>query len=99
MCDDVGMDDLVQIYSTPDAVNGELMRGRLEAEGVEVLMKGGEGGPYPTGPVYLFVTAEDETRARGIVDAVESGAFSDAADDAFSADQTSADPPNASQPS
>ena len=54
---------------------GELMKGRLEAEGVEVLLKGEIEGPYPSGPVYLWVAAADETRARAVIDAVESGAF------------------------
>jgi len=69
------MDDLVRIYSSGDAFAGELMKARLESEGLSVLVKGEGEGPYRAGPVYLFVQAEDETSARAIVDAVESGAF------------------------
>lgn len=69
------MDDLVRVYSSGDTFAGELMKARLESEGLRVLIKGEGEGPYRMGPVYVFVPAEDETRARAIVDAVESGAF------------------------
>jgi len=72
--------DLVRVWATGDAFEGELLRGRLEAEGVPVLLKGDAEGPYRTGPVYLFVPAEHEARARAVLDAVASGAF--AVDDA-----------------
>ena len=70
-----GMADLVRVYASGDTFAAELMRGRLEAEGITVLAKGEGEGPYRMGPVYLFVPASDETRARMVVDAVESGAF------------------------
>jgi hypothetical protein len=70
------MSDLVQIYSSGDPFATDLMKSRLEAEGIAALSKGGaQDAAYPAGPSYLFVAAEDETRARAIVDAVESGAF------------------------
>jgi len=70
------MDDLVQIYATGDAVSAELMKGRLEAEGISVLDKGAvDATAYPTGASYLWVRVEDEARAKAVVDAVESGAF------------------------
>ena len=69
------MDDLVRVYASGDAFAAELMRGRLEAEDIPVLMKGEAGGPYRMGPCYLWVNSEDATRARVIVEAVESGAF------------------------
>jgi hypothetical protein len=65
----------VRIYASGDAFAAELMRGRLEAEGIRVMSKGEASGPYRMGPVSLFVEASDEPRARAIVDAVESGAF------------------------
>ncbi|GIU97239.1 MAG: hypothetical protein KatS3mg013_1042 [Actinomycetota bacterium] len=71
----VPMGELVRVWATADPVEGELMRARLEAEGVQVLLKGEGGGPYRTGPVYLFVPAEEEVRARAVLDAVASGAF------------------------
>lgn len=75
------MSDLVRVYASPDAFAGELMRGRLEAEGISVMLKGEGEGPYRAGPVYLWVEARDEARARAVVDAMESGAFAVGDDD------------------
>ena len=79
------MADLARVWATSDPFEGEMMRGRLEAEGLQVLMKGDGEGPYRAGPVYLFVPVEQEADARTIVDAVTSGAFErdldEAADD------------------
>ena len=69
------MADLVRVWATNDAFEGEMLRGRLEAEGIAVLVKGDGGGPYRVGPSYLFVSADDEIRARAVLDAVASGAF------------------------
>jgi Putative prokaryotic signal transducing protein len=70
------MDDhLVRVFASGDSVAGEMMRGRLEAEGITAMLKGEGEGPYRAGPVYVWVAAEDEAAARAIVAAVESGAF------------------------
>ena len=70
------MDDrLVRVFASPDTVAGEMMRGRLEAEGIDAMLKGDGEGPYRAGPVYVWVPAEDEDAARAVVDAVNSGAF------------------------
>jgi hypothetical protein len=69
------MSGLVRIWAGGDAFEGELLRGRLEVEGIDALLKGEGEGPYRAGPVYLFVPADDETRARAILDAVASGAY------------------------
>lgn len=69
------MADLVRVWAGGDAVEGELLRARLEAEEVAAILKGEGEGPYRAGPVYLFVSAEDETRARAVLDAVASGAY------------------------
>jgi Putative prokaryotic signal transducing protein len=87
MCDDVVMTGLARVFATSDHFEGELMRGRLESEGVPVLLKGDGSGPYHAGAVYLFVPAEDETRARAIIDAIASGAYAVDADEAFDAPQ------------
>ena len=68
-------DELVRVYSSPDAFDVELMKGRLEAEGIQVMKKGGDEGPYPSGPGYLWVLAADEARAREVVEAMNSGAY------------------------
>jgi hypothetical protein len=70
------MGGLVRVYASGDRFDADLMRSRLEAEGVGALIKGGsEDMAYPAGPAYVFVDMEDEARARAIVDAVGSGAF------------------------
>jgi hypothetical protein len=68
-------DRLVRVFSSGDTFMGELMRGRLEAEGIPVMIKGDGEGPYHAGPVYLWVPEDSEAAAKAVVDAVESGAF------------------------
>ena len=80
------MSDLVRVWATGDPFEGELMRGRLEAEGISVLMKGDGEGPYRVGPVYLFVPAEQQEDARAVLEAIASGAFAAQLDDAFADD-------------
>jgi hypothetical protein len=77
------MADLVRVWSTGDPFEGEMLRGRLETEGIPVLVKGEGEGPYRAGPIYLFVPAEHETQARAVLDAVASGAFAADLDEAF----------------
>ena len=69
------MTGLVRVWSGGDAIEGELLRVRLEAEEVAVVLKGEGEGPYRAGPVYLFVDVAHEARARAILDAVASGAY------------------------
>ena len=71
------MRDLVRVWATGDPFEGEMMRGRLEAEGLSVLVKGDGEGPYRAGPVYLFVSREQETTARAVVEAIASGAYAE----------------------
>ena len=66
-------DHLVRVYASIDAVAGEMMRGRLEAEGVDAMINGDGDGPYRAGPVYVWVRAEHERAARTIVAEVQSG--------------------------
>lgn len=68
-------DKVVRVYASGDQMAGELMRGRLEAEGIPVMVKGEGEGVYAAGPVYLWVTAEHETAARAVVAAAESGEY------------------------
>ena len=76
----------VRVYATGDAFLGRLTKGHLEAEGIQVLMKGEGDGPYRLGPVYLWVAPEDEERAREVIEAIESGAYEVTDDDVLSAD-------------
>lgn len=57
-------DELVRVLTTSSVPEGEVAKARLEDEGIPVLLKGGAEGPYPTGPVHLFVPAEFEVQAR-----------------------------------
>jgi hypothetical protein len=65
-------DELVNVLATSSVTEGELARGRLESEGIPVLLKGeGLDAPYPTGPVYVFVPAPFEGRARQLLDEIK----------------------------
>jgi hypothetical protein len=68
-------DQPVRVFATGNAFDGQLTKGRLEAEGIPVMMKGEGEGPYRAGPVYLWVAPEDEARAREIIDAITAGAY------------------------
>ena len=41
------------------------------------MVKGDGEGPYRAGPVYVWVSADDEAAAREVVEAVRSGAYRD----------------------
>jgi hypothetical protein len=78
------MTDLVSVLWTTSLVEAEIARGRLEAEGIPVTIRG-EGGdaPYPVGPAELLVPAGSEADARRIL-AVDPDASPSANDvDAF----------------
>jgi hypothetical protein len=57
-------DDLVRVLSTASLPEGEIVKARLEDEGIPVLVKGEGGGPYRMGPVHVFVPAALEVQAR-----------------------------------
>lgn len=57
-------DDLVRVLSTTSLPEGEIVKSRLEEEGIPVLVKGEGGGPYRMGPIHLFVPADFEVQAR-----------------------------------
>ena len=67
-------DDLVQVYATGSVTDGYLVKGRLEAEGIPVLMKGEGEGPYRVGPAYLWVPGSLEVQARLILESLGSSA-------------------------
>jgi hypothetical protein len=64
---------LVLVYTTPSITDGYLARGRLEAEGIPVMVKGEGEGPYRMGPVHLYVPEEIEVQAAFILDEMRSG--------------------------
>jgi hypothetical protein len=73
--------ELVRVYETMDPVRGLLVRGLLEADGIEVLAQGEGSGPYRMGPVILFVAADAADRASELVRASEEGALALGADE------------------
>ena len=49
------MPDLVKVLSVPSIMEGEIVKARLEGEGIPVLLKGGGSDPYGMGVAYVFV--------------------------------------------
>ncbi|MBI4261699.1 MAG: DUF2007 domain-containing protein [Actinobacteria bacterium] len=68
---------LVRVYSTSSITDGYLARGRLEADGIPVIVKGEGEGPYRMGPVHLYVPEEVEVQARMILAEVGAGSASE----------------------
>lgn len=69
---------LVIVFAAPNATEGQLAKGLLEANGIPVLVKGEGDGPYRLGPAYLWVPVGLEVQARLLL--AEAGA-SDGGDD------------------
>ena len=67
-------DDFVTVLWTTTWVEAEIAKGRLEAEGITVDLRG-EGGeaPYPVGPVELLVPSSSEVKARRVLEQAEGG--------------------------
>lgn len=72
---------LIRVFESRDPIRGMLVRGLLEAEGLEVLAKGEGLGPYRTGPIILFVTEDASERARELIAAAEDGSLALATDE------------------
>jgi putative signal transducing protein len=68
-------EDFVSVFLTQSWVEAELAKGRLEAEGISVYLRGEHEGPYPTGPSELFVPRSSEARARRIIELIGSGSY------------------------
>ena len=58
----------VLVYSTSSLVDGYITKGRLEAEGIPVLMKGEGEGPYRMGPAHLLVPQRLEVQAKLVLE-------------------------------
>ena len=65
--------EMVHVYSTTSITDGYLARGRLEAEGIPVFLKGEGEGPYRMGPAHLWVPVELEVQARMTLEDVRRG--------------------------
>jgi len=62
-----GSEDFVLVYSAGSVPEGYLAKGRLEAEGIPVLVKGEAESPYPSGSMDLWVPKSLAIRARLIL--------------------------------
>jgi hypothetical protein len=71
----------VRVFQTQSAVEAEIVRGRLEAEGIPVDLKGDQDAPYPVGPAELWVPSGFEAQARTVLEHIKSGAFEVPKDD------------------
>jgi hypothetical protein len=61
--------ELVEIYTTTHEADAEVVRGRLEAEGIDSQISGAnQGGFAGVLEVKVYVKACDEIRARSIVE-------------------------------
>jgi len=58
---------MVRLLTTLDQFEARVLVARLGAEGMLWELRGGHDGPYPMGPVHVYVEADDLTRARELV--------------------------------
>ena len=78
------MQDLVRVHVGRSIMEGEIVKARLEAEGVPALLRGEGTGPYRIGTVEVWVPADMELHARIVLeqDAVAPAEPAEAADEA-----------------
>jgi len=69
-CQNAGMPDLVKVLAASSIMEGEIVKARLEGEGIPVLLKGGGSDPYTAGVAYVFVPTEFEAQARLLLEDV-----------------------------
>jgi hypothetical protein len=77
----------VRVLLTQTAVEAEIVRGRLEAEGIPVELKGDQEAPYPVGPAELWVPSSFEAQARAVLEEIDSGVFEVPSEDDAESDQ------------
>ena len=68
-------DDSVRVFATHTWLEAEIVRGRLEAEGIPVRLEGEHEGPYPVGPAELFVPDPFVEQARRLLAEIERESF------------------------
>jgi hypothetical protein len=66
-------ESFVRVFATHSWLEGEIVKGRLEAEGIPVDLRGEHEGPYPVGPAELFVPSSFDAQAREILAQIQSG--------------------------
>jgi hypothetical protein len=62
------MAELVRVHTGFSIMEGEIVKARLEADGVPALLRGEGTGPYRMGPVEVWVPADMELHARIILE-------------------------------
>lgn len=72
--------DLVRVLTTSSIPEAEVVRMRLQDEGIPV-MASGTDGPYRMGPVHLFVPAAFEVQARMVLASAQGAVAEDATDE------------------
>jgi hypothetical protein len=77
---------LIRLFAGTSAIEGELTKAHLEAEGIPVMLTGEGTGTYRVGPAYAWVPEEREAEARALLDAISNGEFEAASEDGFEAD-------------
>jgi hypothetical protein len=58
---------MVRLLTTLDQFEARVLAARLGAEGILWELRGGHDGPYPMGPVHVYVEADDLARAQDLV--------------------------------
>jgi hypothetical protein len=58
------MQQLVRVHVGTSIMEGEIVKARLEAEGLPAMLRGEGTGPYRMGPVEVWVPADMELHAR-----------------------------------
>jgi len=62
------MAELVRVHVGTSIMEGEIVKARLEADGVPAMLRGEGTGPYRIGPVEVWVPAGMEMHARIVLD-------------------------------
>lgn len=65
----------MRVFASHSWLEAEIVKGRLEAEGIAVRLEGEHEGPYPVGPAELFVPSSVEAQARRVLAQIESGSY------------------------
>ena len=61
---------MVRLMTADDAFSAKVVVARLGVEGIVWELRGGVDGPYPFGPVHIFVTEADLAEAQAVLAAV-----------------------------
>jgi hypothetical protein len=58
---------MVRLVTADDGFQAKVLAARLGVEGIVWELRGGVDGPYPFGPVHVFVTEDDLDDARAVL--------------------------------